>query len=218
MISPVVRSVTALVVMLVLAAPAAAAGKAGGSIKCWTNKDGVRECGNTIPPEYSQQQTETLNKEGMTVQVKERAKTPEEVEKERAVKEAEAAQKAADAKAAADRAAYDQMLLATFTTEQDLIDARKRKLSAIDATIEITNATITSLNRKLAGMKQKAAQLERGGSAAPDELKEDMASLEKQIANKQQYIETQNQEKTAVAAQYDADLARYRELKQNYPH
>ena len=39
------------------------ANPAGANIKCWTNEDGVRECGNKIPPEYSQgasvKQTET---------------------------------------------------------------------------------------------------------------------------------------------------------------
>ena len=28
---------------------------AGAGIKCWTNNDGVRECGNAVPPEYAQQ-------------------------------------------------------------------------------------------------------------------------------------------------------------------
>ena len=41
-----------------------------GSIKCWVNKDGVRECGYTVPPEYSQQRIEIMNQRGIVVEVK----------------------------------------------------------------------------------------------------------------------------------------------------
>lgn len=27
--------------------------QANAAIKCWTNNEGVRECGNRVPPEYS---------------------------------------------------------------------------------------------------------------------------------------------------------------------
>ena len=119
------------------------------AIKCWTNKDGVRECGNVVPPEYSQQETRTLNDRGITVDVKARAKTPEEIAAEKEKQAAEAARAAEEKRKNEEQAAYDQMLLATFTTEQDLIASRDRKLSAIDATIEITHPSIENLHRKL---------------------------------------------------------------------
>ncbi|MEW6647505.1 MAG: hypothetical protein AB1450_09925 [Pseudomonadota bacterium] len=77
----------ALCVVLSLAIP----GSALAAIKCWTNKEGVRECGNVVPPEYAQKETRTVNERGITVEVKERAKTAEELEQERVAKEAEEA-------------------------------------------------------------------------------------------------------------------------------
>ncbi|MGW8227457.1 MAG: hypothetical protein ACWGOW_01080, partial [Gammaproteobacteria bacterium] len=53
-----------------------------GSIKCWTNKDGVRECGAVVPPEYSQQRVEVMNERGIVVDVKEAAKTKEQLAEE----------------------------------------------------------------------------------------------------------------------------------------
>ncbi len=47
------------------------------AIKCWTNKDGIKECGNVVPPEYSQQETTQINKTGIVTGKTERAKTPE---------------------------------------------------------------------------------------------------------------------------------------------
>ena len=67
----------------------AAAKNEGGKIKCWHNKDGVRECGNAVPPEYAQQQSEEKDKSGLTVKTQERAKTQEELEAERATRQVE---------------------------------------------------------------------------------------------------------------------------------
>jgi len=187
------------------------------AIKCWTNKDGIRECGNVVPPEYAQQETRTLNDRGVTVNIKARAKTPEEVAAEKEKQDEEAKHAADEKKKKDEQAAYDQMLLATFTTEQDLIASRDRKMSAIDATIEITHATIENLQRKLNDLKSKAAQLERSGRPISDDLKEDMASVDKQIKEKEEYVEYSKREKDDLRAKYDADLTRYRELKSVKP-
>ncbi|GAB4296760.1 MAG: hypothetical protein Kow0096_14390 [Thiohalomonadaceae bacterium] len=203
----------ALCVVLSLAIP----GSAFAAIKCWTNKEGVRECGNVVPPEYAQKETRTINERGITVEVKERAKTAEELEQERIAKEAEEARVREEKKRQEEQAAYDRMLLSTFTTEADLLASRDRATGAIDATIEISGATITQLGRKLDDLKKRAAGLERAGKPLPDDLKEDMASLERQIADKHEYIATKKQEKARVLEKYEADLQRYRELKSIKP-
>ncbi|PKM43656.1 MAG: DUF4124 domain-containing protein [Gammaproteobacteria bacterium HGW-Gammaproteobacteria-1] len=198
---------------LLLALTVALPGSAFGAIKCWTNKEGVRECGNVVPPEYAQQETRTVNERGVTIEVKERAKTAEELEAERATKEAEERRIVEEKKRLEEQASYDNMLLSTFTTEQELIASRDRATGAIDATIEITGATINTLNRKQDDLKKRAAALERAGSPLPTELKEDMASLEKQIQEKKDYIEYKKREKEQLLEKFDMDLKRFRELK-----
>lgn len=64
-----------------------------GRIKCWTNDDAVRECGNVIPPQYSQQDHKEINRQGVTVATSRRAKTKDEL--------AEDARRARDEKARA---------------------------------------------------------------------------------------------------------------------
>ncbi|MEW6647506.1 MAG: hypothetical protein AB1450_09930 [Pseudomonadota bacterium] len=112
-----------------------------------------------------------------------------------------------------EQAAYDRMLLSTFTTEADVLASRDRATGSIDATIEISGATITQLGRKLDDLKKRAAGLERAGNPLPADLKEDMASLERQIADKHEYIDNKKQEKARILEKYEADLQRYRELK-----
>jgi hypothetical protein len=198
---------------LFLALNLALPGSAIAAIKCWTNKEGVRECGNVVPPEYAQKETRTLNERGITVEVKERAKTAEELEQERLAKEAEEARAREEKRRQEEQAAYDRMLLSTFTTEADVLASRDRATGSIDATIEISGATITQLTRKLDDLKKRAAGLERAGNPLPADLKEDMASLERQIADKHEYIDNKKQEKARILEKYEADLRRYRELK-----
>lgn len=200
------------ILMILLAGTLTIPATSLAGIKCWTNRDGVRECGNVVPPEYAQQETKTLNNRGVVLDVKARAKTPEEIEAEKEKKATEAEKAAEEKRKKDEQAAYDRMLLATFTTEQDLIASRDRKFSAMDATIEITRATIEGFKRKLNEMKSKAAQQERSGRPISDDLKEDMASMQKQIKEKEEYIEYSEREKEQLRAKYDADLKRYREL------
>ena len=207
------RRHTALLCALPLLAALPAPGNAG--IKCWTNDQGVRECGNAIPPEYVDQRNETLNDRGMTVDVQERAKTEEELEAERR-REAEAARRRAEAEARRqEQARRDRVLLSTFTSVEDIKDSRERKAAAIDATIELNRRTIASLEEKLTGYEQRAARLERKGQQVPDGLIQDMARLRQQIENKRGFVESKQAEKEALLEKYAADIRRYRELTAN---
>ena len=186
---------------------------ANADFKCWTNKDGGRECGNTIPPEYAQQQSETYNNQGLNVEVQKRAKTQAEIEAEQKRQAAEA-KKAAEEKAKqAKQATYDRVLLSTFTSVKDITDSRDRKLAAIDATIEVTNASISSLHGKLEDYQRRAANYERSGKEVPDDLTQDMNSVRQQIADKQAYITSQQQEETHLRQEYAGYINRFKELK-----
>ena len=53
---------------------------AAARIKCWTNNEGNRECGDKIPPEYTQQGYKELDKSGLVREEKEKVKTKAELE------------------------------------------------------------------------------------------------------------------------------------------
>lgn len=186
---------------------------AEAAIKCWTNSDGVRECGNVIPPEYAQQESRTIDKSGITINVKERAKTKEEVAAEKAAKAEEEQRKAEEQRIRDEKKNYDRVLLATFLTEEELIASRDRKASVIDASVEVTQASIDKLQQNLDKHKREAAKYERAGKPLPERLQQDMDSVKKQISDKESYIAMREQEKKDLFAKYAADLKRFRELK-----
>lgn len=181
------------------------------AIKCWTNKEGVRECGNVVPPEYSQQETTQINKAGITTGKSERAKTAEEIAQEKA----QAVQKAATEKTAADQAAKDRVLLETYNSEDDMIMARDGKIAAIDSQIKITQNYIEKLKQDLNARISQAADLERRGEQPNEKLQSDIESVRGQIKKNEDFIAGKKQEQDAIHKQFDADISRYHELKQN---
>ena len=187
------------------------AGTAGAGIKCWTNNEGVKECGNVVPPEYSQKGHEELSDQGVTVKKTARAKTLEELDAE---EEAER-QQAERERLAKEQAARDRVLLDTFTTEEDLILTRDGKLNAIDTRIAHTRQVTVGLEGQREDLEVEAANQERAGKAVSDELIADIDSVERQIADQMAFIESREQEKIEVRTQFDADLVRYRQLKGN---
>ncbi|HEY0634266.1 MAG TPA: hypothetical protein VGE00_02700 [Gammaproteobacteria bacterium] len=206
------RLFIATALILTLSAPAFAASK-GSSFKCWTNKEGVRECGNEVPPEYAQGQTSTVNSKGITTKVDARAKTAAEVEQEQRQKE-EAATRAAEEKRKHDKqAAYDRVLLDSYLKEEEIVAARDRKLSAIDASVELTNSTIAKLEQKLKKEEQLAENQKKAGKQPGAADSNDLESLKKQIDSRKAYVTTRQEERKAIETEYEAYLNRFRELK-----
>lgn len=198
---------------LALLGPLLLSSSAYAKIVCWTNSDNIRECGNAVPPEYAQKKTETLNKRGMTTEVKERARTKEEIatEKARIAEEQRLADEAAQR--VKDRQNYDRVLLSTYLTESDITRSRDRQTTSIDASIEVTNITIGKLKEKLVAEKKKAANYERKGKALPERMKQDISSMQEQIDGKNRFIESKKAEKQKLHDKFQAEIIRFRELK-----
>jgi hypothetical protein len=186
---------------------------ANAAFKCWTNSDGVRECGNAIPPEYAQKGSETLNDQGMVVDKQRRAKTKAELAEERRRKEAEAKRQAEEKRRREEQAAYDRVLLATFTSVEDIVTARDRKLASIKGMMELSQATAENLQKKLAEYQKRAANIERRGASVPDDLLQDMENIKQQIAHKEDYLASKKEEAEALREKYARDIARFKELQ-----
>ena len=189
------------------------AANVNAGIKCWTNKEGVKECGNTVPPEYAQQGHEEKSNTGMTVKHTERSKTPEEIASERSAKEAED-KKQAEAKAIADRqAAKDKVLLATFSSEDDLVLARDGRIANVNSQVKLAESHIAKLQRALDQLITKAADRERRSQRIPPEITKEIGNFREQIKDQKNFIIAKGADVKTITAKFDADITRFRELK-----
>ena len=180
-------------------------------IKCWTNNEGVKECGNVVPPEYSQEGHEELSAQGVTVKKTARAKTIDELAEEDEANREQVEQE----RLSVEQASKDRVLVDTFTTEEDLILTHDGKLLAIDSRITHTKQVADSLEKQLENLKEQAANHERAGKSLTEELLAQLDSVNRQIDEQMAFITSLQQKKIDLRAQFNADLIRYRELKEN---
>ncbi len=176
-----------------------------GKIKCWTNKEGVRECGNIIPQEYSQKSHQEISNQGFTVRHIPGAKSPEEIEEEHR----QAALRAEQERKAKERAANDERLLRTFDSADDIIMTRDGKITALNTHIEVTQKRVTYLERHLQGLKDRA---DKEQELTEQEEKERL-EMSARIRKYEVLIAKKRQEQDEVRTTYGAYLQRYQELK-----
>jgi len=183
------------------------------TIKCWTNKDGVRECGDVVPPEYAQGALEEKSASGIVVRKQAPSKTPEEIAVERERLEAAAQAEAAAREAARKQAAADRVLLQTFSSEDDLELARDGQLTNLEATIKVTESHVKKLDKSLDQMIGQAADIEKRGRKVPGRLAANIADVREQIVEQHRFIAEKRTEQDKIRSKFAADIARFRELR-----
>lgn len=197
----------ALLLPLTLATPAVTA-----AIYKWVDEQGNTHYGSAIPPEYAKQDTrkEKLNERGQTVEiVQEKAKTPEQLAEEKRLREEEEAREREIER----QRTHDRLLLGTYDSVDGLEMARDGKIRSLEGQITVAAGQIREREALLERQRQRAAELERGGGKVDAKLLKDIATTEDQIARNQARIEALRAEQAQIRATYDADIARYRELK-----
>lgn len=184
---------------------------AGAEIKCWTNDQGVRECGNSVPPEYAQQSHKRINEQGIVIDEKERAPSDEEL----AEQKRQAAIEAEKARERAKQRKQDSILLETFSSEDDIISARDDKVAAMNAQIKLAESRLKKLRASLNKRMEKAAAKERAGNTPAETLLQDIESLRRQIQTNEDFIADTEADREQIKSEYNADLERFRQLKQD---
>lgn len=182
---------------------------AGAAIKCWTNKDGVRECGDKVPPEYAQQGHKELSKQGMVKEEQQRAKTTEEL----AADQQKAALLAEEKRQKEERAKQDMILLETFSSVEDIETVRNDRLKAIDSSIKLAQKRTETIQADLDKRIKSAADAERAGHAPNEALLKDIDSLKRQISNNNEYIASKRKEHDDTDKEYAANIERFKQLK-----
>jgi len=109
----------------------------------------------------------------------------------------------------------DRALLATFTTEEDLIRTRDDRVGMIDGLISRLDDRIRILSERLDVVDKRVLIQEktRGEGGAPESLYEEQLSIQRNIENAWSLIDAKALERSGVSSKFEDDLLRYRELK-----
>jgi len=200
---------------LLLAALAGVADAQSGSDKDrklyrWVDKNGLVHYGDSIPPEYAEQDRDVLNDQGVPIRREEGTVTPEE----------------ARAKAAADKAAKeiqdkkdrDRYLLQTYQSVQEIEVLRDRRLELVDAQLVIQQQSLANLHTKLAQLEKQSSRFqprnkEPEAQPLPEGLALDLGRATNDIGTQEQNLVKKRLERETIRANFESDIKRFKELK-----
>jgi hypothetical protein len=173
------------------------------SYRC-AGKDGKRYYGSTVPAECYGRPVEELGRNGMVV----KRIDPQGEEKERLAKEAAEAKKREQETAARESARRNRALLATYTSEKDIEDARTRALAENTKAVREVEVRIEAIRKRQAGYEKELATSKENGEGSA-RVREDLQSAENDLKANEQLLEAKRREMQSINARYDEDRKRY---------
>ena len=197
------KSSAGLIIIALALAPFAAEAQ---SYRC-TGKDGKKYYGQSIPPACLGMPVEQLNAQGMVTKRYDAAASAAEREK-KAAEEDERKKREATTKEEGRR---NRALLATYTSEKDIDEARARALKENEAAVQDIDRRIASLKKHQDELK-KELDFFQGKNKPPVKLSADIRNSEFDIKTQEDLMAAKKKEVALINSRYDDDKKRYGEL------
>lgn len=201
--------VLAGVLALVVSVPGWSADPATGrKLYRYTNDKGVVVLDFHIPPDQIYRGYTVLSTGGTVLEVVPPTMTPQQREDLRK-REPERLKEIEEKKKRDDE---DRKLLAVFSTPDDAVRARDRKLEALDLQISVDKGNVARLQAELDITQEQAANKERSGQKVPGYMVEKIESLSRQISKLSEGIHKREQEKQGIRETLQLDIERLKYL------
>jgi hypothetical protein len=197
--------IATLAVSCGLACAATNTGSAKSSYR-WVDEHGVVHYGDSIPPQYSQQETSVLNQQGVEINRHEAQKTPAQLEEEARLTQLRVQQKQ-----------RDTFLLTTYTSVKDIEQLRDERLEQMQGQRVAAEQYIATLHERLMGLQARVMTFRPYNTAAtarrmPDDLAEDVVHTLNEVRSQHNALKRRDADESAMRTQFQADIDRYREL------
>jgi Domain of unknown function (DUF4124) len=187
-------------------APQSTSSSAKGIAYRWVDEQGVVHYGDHIPPEYATQDRSILNNEGVEVGHLDAQKTPEQL--------------AADAReraSAMKQKQHDAFLINTYTSVKDIETLRDARLDQLKGQRTAAEQYVESLQVRLTSLQSRALtyrpyNAREDAFRMPDDLAENLVRTVNEMRALRSALAAMSETETALRAQFQADIERYREL------
>jgi len=170
--------------------------------------DGKRYYGSTIPQPCFGQPLELINKQGLVV----KRIDPEGDEKARLAKEADAEKKRELEAAQKDAQRRNRALLATYTSEKDIEEARGRALQENRKQAQEVEGRIDAIRKRMARSEKDLELYKTAGKGTPPaRIKEEISIAELDLKAQETLLAAKKKEVEGINARYDEDRRRFKE-------
>jgi uncharacterized protein DUF4124 len=174
----------------------------------WTDERGIVHYSDKMPPEAVNRASFELSREGLTIRKTEQARPAVQRIPKTETEEQKMRQAERDRQLAMRR---DRALLESYTTEAEIDLAKSRALATIDGQVQSAEAFIAQMQKRRDELEAKKSTY--APRPVPGEIKREIETLDAEIGRQQEFVAARKKESANVGARYDADKARFRELR-----
>jgi NMD protein affecting ribosome stability and mRNA decay len=202
------HKLSALTAAALLAAPLAAHAqpKEQYTYRCVGN-DGKKYYGQTLPQQCLGRPVELINKQGLVV----KRIDHEGEEKARLAKEAEAEKQRELELAAKDAQRRHRALLATYSSEKEIEDARTRDLREHQKQLREVEDKIDAIKKRQQQFQKELALFKGADGDGPTRLKQEIVNANIDLRAQQTLLDAKKKDALGINARYDEDRKRYAE-------
>ena len=174
----------------------------------WVDDEGTIHYSDRMPPSQSQRKQDKLNESGRVVESIPAPKTVGELQEEARLAELEEEQN----KIQKEMEKHDRMLVAMYTSVEDIEFVRNERISTVDSAIEITKHRKRKFIKKLKDLDASEERFNASGKEAPPWLLKSRAHYQEQLTNVDEIIEIKLKEKQGINKRFARDINRFLEL------
>jgi hypothetical protein len=181
--------------------------KGGRTLYKWVDDQGQVHYGDHIPPEYASQESQIVNGQGVEIAHIDAQKSAEQLAAEEQKK-----------LAAIETQHRDQNLLNTYVSLQEIERLRDQRLALLADQMKVTNQFLEILSGRLhkievVGLRYQPYSSDPRAPVMPDQVAEDLVRMSNDIRTQEQNLREKQNEDATMRAQFDSDIARFKELK-----
>jgi hypothetical protein len=208
------RSTLLPVVLLALTLFAFSKQTGAGALYKWVDENGQIRYSDRLPANQVRKKHQQLNSQGVVLSTKEAAKSDEELAAEAEARGKLEEQAAKEAKLKEAQYKKDQVLLLTFSSEEELGLARDDRLDVLESVIQLINKSIAGTEQQLQQLQTSADEIYLSqGKEVPGGLAQKIEHFTGKLESRYAQLESKIAEKDKINEQYALDLVRFRELK-----
>ncbi|HET9748684.1 MAG TPA: DUF4124 domain-containing protein [Casimicrobiaceae bacterium] len=184
-----------------------AAQHAHAALYKWTDERGVVHYSDQLPPDAVNRASYELNRQGQTVKKTEQTRPvvqhmPKNDTEEQKLREAQREQMLALRR--------DKALIESYANENEIDLAKSRAVGTIDGQVQSAEGLVAQMTKRRAELvSQEATYAPR---PVPGGIKREIETIDAELGRQKDYIEAKKKESASIAARYDADKQRFREL------
>jgi hypothetical protein len=198
-----------MAVLLLCAIVVAAAGRAHAALYKWIDEHGVVHYSDKLSVDAVNRANSELSRQGITLHKTEQARPAAQRVAKSSDNDEQKQRETERERVLAQR--RDRALIESYANEGEIDLAKSRAVATIDGQLQSAHAFVAQMSKRRRELEDKKPTF--APRPVPGALVREIESIDDEVARQNEFIAAKQKESAGVAARYDADKQRFRELR-----